>query len=394
MTKVCVVVQNHPDVVMGGAQYQGHLLAEELARREGVEVTYLARDVAKLEQRTHNLPYAVRSIGTWAGIRRRAALFDAAELWRALCEIQPDVVYQQMRQSYTAVCARYTKRAGIPFFFQIASDLDLDRRWVTNGVSANLPFDVAEAITGIWGLMHTSHVIAQTARQKRVLRERFGKDAAAVVRNFQPLPACLPQKPESPVEVLWVANIKEVKRPELFVELAESFVGRDDLKFTMAGRPSGQHRRYAPLMRRIAQTPNLEYLGELSIDGVNQRMVRAAMHVNTSSFEGFPNTFIQAWASGAVVATISVDPDEETMEKLGIGVCAGSFAGLKDTVDQLARSPVKRREIARQAFAFAQANHSLARGAQLADQMLSAALESRRSRATSQLSGPDSGKAT
>jgi glycosyltransferase involved in cell wall biosynthesis len=147
-------------------------------------------------------------------------------------------------------------------------------------------------------------------------------------------------------------------------------------------------------MRRIAQTPNLEYLGELSIDGVNQRMVRAAMHVNTSSFEGFPNTFIQAWASGAVVATISVDPDEETMEKLGIGVCAGSFAGLKDTVDQLARSPVKRREIARQAFAFAQANHSLARGAQLADQMLSAALESRRSRATSQLSGPDSGKAT
>jgi glycosyltransferase involved in cell wall biosynthesis len=236
-------------------------------------------------------------------------------------------------------------------------------------------------------------VIAQTARQKRILQERFGKDAAAVVRNFQPLPACLPQKAESPVEVLWVANIKEVKRPELFVDLAEAFVGRDDLKFTMAGRPSGLRRRYAPLMRRIAQTPNLEYLGELSIDGVNQRMAQAAMHVNTSSHEGFPNTFIQAWANGAVVATISVDPDEETMEKLGIGVCAGSFAGLRNTVDHLARSPEKRREIARRAFAFAQANHSLARGAQLADQMLSAALESRRLRATSQLGGSGSEKA-
>jgi len=380
MTRVCVIVQNHPAVSMGGAQYQGHLLAEELARRPGVAVTYLARDIAPHTATRHKLPYSVASIGTWSGIQRRAPLFDAPRLWRALSELQPDVVYQQMRQSYTAVGALYARRAGIPFFFQIASDLDLSQRWIPNGLSVNLPLDVAESVAGIWGLRHASHVIAQTPRQSRVLRERFARDSAAVVRNFQPLPARLPPKEDLPVEVFWVANIKEVKRPELFVQLAESFIGREDLKFTMAGRPSDLQRRYRLMMERIARTPNLEYLGELPIEAVNQRMAQAAIHVNTSRLEGFPNTFIQAWAQGAVVATIAVDPDEEGMEKLGIGICAGSFEKLRTTIDQLARSPERRRAIAERAFIFAHANHSLAQGARLADMMLEAAAAAERAR--------------
>ena len=380
MLRACLIVQNHPCVLMGGAQYQGHLLAEELARREGVEVTYLARDIPPQLATSSGLPYAVRSIGTWQGIRRRAAFFDARDLWRALCELKPDVIYQQMRQSYTAVCARYASKAGVPFFFQIASDFDLDRTWITNGISANLPFDVAEAIAGIRGLRNASHIIAQTSRQERVLRERFGREAAAVVRNFQPLPARLPSKAGTPVEVFWVANIKEVKRPELFVQLAEAFSGRNDLKFTMAGRPSPLRQRYRPLMERIARTANLEYLGELPIEAVNQRMAQAAIHVNTSSVEGFPNTFIQAWANGAVVVTLGVDPYDEGMEKLGIGICAKTFEQLRNSIAELAHAPQRRLAIAATAFAFAHANHSLSQGARLADMMLHAATEAARAR--------------
>jgi glycosyltransferase involved in cell wall biosynthesis len=382
--KVCVVVQNHPSIAMGGAQYQGHLLAEEVARRAGVEVTYLARDVFPDTASRNNIPYAIRSIGTGAGIRRRATFFDARTLWRTLSEIKPDVIYQQMRQSYTAVCARYARRAGIPFFFQIASDMDLDRRWISNGFSANTPFDIAENILAIWGMRHASHIIAQTEPQRRILRERFGRDAAAVVRNFQPLPTKLPVKPGSPIEIFWVANLKSVKRPELFVELAESFSGRNDVKFTMAGRPSGLQRRFAPLMERIKRTPNLEYFGELSIDAVNARMSGAHVHVNTSSLEGFPNTIIQAWAQGAVVVTIAVDPDEQKMETLGIGICTGTFERLKTTIDELARSPERRQAFAQNGFAFAQAHHSLARGAQLVDMMLAAAQAARLRRAGTQ----------
>ena len=75
-------------------------------------------------------------------------------------------------------------------------------------------------------------------------------------------------------------------------------------------------------------------------------MASAAIHVNTSSYEGFPNTFIQAWARGCVVATLTVDPDEQGMEALGIGFCAGNFERLCVIIDELARSPERRQAVA------------------------------------------------
>jgi hypothetical protein len=239
-------------------------------------------------------------------------------------------------------------------------------------LSRNTPFDIVEYVIGMWGLKHASHIIVQTDRQGRLLREGLGIAPAAVIRNFQPLPDSLPVKPPGPMQIFWVANLKDFKRPGLFVELAESFAGRSDLVFIMAGRPPAG-RRFAPLMQKLTRVPNLRYLGELPIEQVNSVMAEAAVHVNTSSFEGFPNTFLQAWARGAVVASLAVDPDEEGMETLGIGYCAGSMERLHATIDELSHAPDKRRSIAERAFTFVHDKHGLAEVARLVDLMLNAA---------------------
>jgi glycosyltransferase involved in cell wall biosynthesis len=360
---------------MGGAEYQTGLLAEEISHRPGVAVTYLARHVPP-EPLSAGLQYTVRSIGTDAGLRRRAVFFDAPALWRALKEVRPDVVYQQAKQSYTAVCAAYARRHGVPFFYHVASDADLDHRWISLHLSVNTPFDIVESLSGDWGICHASHVVVQTERQGATLRARFGRAPAALVRNFQPIPVALPAKPDGPLQVLWVANFKDVKRPELFVDLAESFAGRDDLQFIMVGRPTSL-RRFASLMQRIPTVPNLRYLGEQPVERVYELMANATIHVNTSSFEGFPNTFVQAWARGAVVVSIAVDPDG-IMESRGIGYCAGSFDRLGICIEELARSPDRRRDITARAFAYAQQHHSMAAAQRLADLILSTAAGSTR----------------
>lgn len=369
--RVCIVAENHARVAMGGAEYQTDLLTAELAGRAGVHLTFVARRIPKGDAAS-GIPYALRRIGNDRGIRRRAVFFDAGELRRTLEEVRPDVIYQQCRQSYTAVCARYANAARIPFFFHVASDSDLNWRWVTMQLSLNTPFDVVECVTGMWGIRQASHVIVQTERQRTMLKQGFGRDAAVLVRNFQPLPDTLPEKPAGRMRILFVANFKEVKRPWLFMDLAETFAERKDLHFVMIGRaPTG--RRFIPMMERIRRISNLEYLGELPIDKVNEQMAQAALHVNTSSFEGFPNTFLQAWARGAVVATLNVDPDG-CLQRDGLGFCAGnSLQRLHDYVDGISRSPGQRLQIQQRAFAYVHEHHGMRHCASLADQILDAA---------------------
>src|SRR5688572_19759491 len=111
MINVCVMVVYHPSAIMGGAQYQGHLLAEELAKQPGTAVTYVTRKADMARCKAERLPYDIRLIGKSGGIRDRAVFFDAGSLRETLEELRPDVVYQQMRQSYTAVCAAHARRA-------------------------------------------------------------------------------------------------------------------------------------------------------------------------------------------------------------------------------------------------------------------------------------------
>jgi hypothetical protein len=375
---VCIVAENHAKALMAGAEYQTELLTDELARRPDVRLTYIARRIPK-GAAAEGIKYQLRQMGHDRGIRRRAVFFDAPELARVLEELKPDVLYHQCRQSYTAVCARYASKAHIPFFFHVASDSDLNWRWVTMHLSPNTPFDIVECITGMWGIRHASHVIVQTERQREMLKRGFGRDASVLVRNFQPLPAALPTKPGAPLKILFVANFKEVKRPWLFMDLAESFAGRPDLEFVMIGRAT-QERRFAPMMERTARIPNLKYLGELPIDQVNAHMAEATLHVNTSSFEGFPNTFLQAWARGAIVATLNVDPDG-CLRRDGLGFCAEeSLPRLREFIDEVARSPDLRARMQKTAFDYVREHHGMVQGERLADLMLQAAHQYQRER--------------
>jgi len=358
---VCLVLEHHVSVQMGGAEYQAHQLAEELSRRQGVRVTYLARTLPEAS----GSPYDIQKVGDPSGFRRRAVMFDAGMVWKSLRELQPDVIYQRAKQSYTAVCAHYAQRAGIPFVFHVANMPDADGRWFRQRLSANTPFDLLEVAAGNWGVRRASHVVVQTSQQAALLRRNFGRDPSALIRNFQPLPEALPGKRADGLRVLWVANIKEAKRPHLFLELAERFAERPGIEFWMVGRPAS-HRRISATMSAIKDSKYLRYFGELPLEGVNALMDEADVFVNTSSFEGFPNTFIQAWLRGAIVVSLDVDIDGG-MEAAGIGYCTRSLTRLVEVIDRLSHSRELRRTISGRAFAHARREHSLSNLAQLAD---------------------------
>jgi len=109
------------------------------------------------------------------------------------------------------------------------------------------------------------------------------------------------------------------------------------VRFVMVGAPVEGSRDQAwqeSLMRSIKETANLQYVGPKSQTAVNELLARAHIFVNTSTHEGFPNTFVQAWFREVAVTSLSVDPDH-ALERDKAGILAHSESGLYAAVRQL-----------------------------------------------------------
>jgi len=211
--------------------------------------------------------------------------------------------------------------------------------------------------------------VTQTADQAALLERNYRRRADAVIPNFHPTPS-EPIDKSGVCTVVWVAGIKPWKRPEAFVNLADSLRDLADVRFVMVGSDTtgpGEKPWAEALLRRIQDIPNLRYLGAQSQAQVNQLFARSHVFVNTSRYEGFPNTFIQAWMREVPVVSLQVDPDRLLeVQKLGM-VCEDSEQQLATAVRKLVTDADTRLQYARRAREYALTRHSMANAMGLAE---------------------------
>jgi glycosyltransferase involved in cell wall biosynthesis len=158
--------------------------------------------------------------------------------------------------------------------------------------------------------------------------------------------------------VLWVSNVKPIKRLELFLDLARELKDTP-ARFVYVGRPA-DIKHYTIPEEKLDDSNNVTYFGELSYDKTNELIAEASVLVNTSVSEGFPNTFVQAWLRETPVVSLDVDPDN-LLEKEGIGYCSGSFEKLTSDMRVLLEDEEKRRLIGKRARQYAIENHDITR---------------------------------
>jgi glycosyltransferase involved in cell wall biosynthesis len=278
-------------------------------------------------------------------------------LYRALREIRPDVIYQRIACGYTGITAHYARRHGARLIWHVSSDTDVIRERLRGGSNALRRY--LEKLSIEYGIRHAHHVVVQSDAQARMLERNYARTADAVVANFHPEPQETIDK-TGPLSILWVANLKPLKQPEVFVRLAERLRELRGVRFVMVGAPPEREARawYDKLLRRIGAVPNLEFLGQKTHGEVNQLLARAHLLVNTSLHEGFPNTFIQAWMRQVPVVSLNIDPDG-VLEREAIGVHAGSEEALADAVQKLVTDPVRRGDYATRANRHALLHHSM-----------------------------------
>jgi glycosyltransferase involved in cell wall biosynthesis len=350
--KICIV---NPYEHGGGAEYQISLLIDALASSGDFQIHYLTHFV---DGRDRQRAYQVTRIGNGSALPRFGYMTDAWPLYRALRGIDPDIIYQRVACAYTGICAFYARRRAIPLLWHVAHDTDVTPQSLDLG--RNILRLRMEKSAVEFGARRATRIVVQTQRQASLLLKNYSRTADAIIPNFHP-PAAESIEKSGPLTVIWIANFKRWKQPEIFVRLANNFRTNPDVRFVMVGAPaaaSGNGHWQPDLMRDIQNTPNLQYVGPKSHAEVNELLARAHVFVNTSTHEGFPNTFIQSWLRDVAIVSLRVDPDQ-VLERERVGIAAHSESGLAAAVRELIDNPGVRAGYVARGREHARAHHSL-----------------------------------
>ncbi len=170
-----------------------------------------------------------------------------------------------------------------------------------------------------------------------MLVQNFGCDPIVI-----PMPcqgpddlAFIPPDPPGPdrSRILWVGRICEVKRPDRFLELAAMC---PDLNFQLIG-PEDDSEYSRRVISRAKEIPNVLVLGPVTYEQLTQFYHQASCLCSTSDFEGFPNTYLEAWSFGLPVIT-TFDPDNIIAEK-NLGAATSDVPGLARSIRTFLASP-------------------------------------------------------
>ena len=354
MKHIVLLLPTHWAAALGGAEYQVKILSEHLRATGRVRLTWVCRRIAE-DYRPKG--YEIRQVAPHSGLRRHGFFLDHFRLGRLLQELAPDAIYQRVGCAYTGIAARYARRSGCRMVWHVASDGDVTpaNGWPLRDTL--LPFRRLEKAALEYGIRHAPRIVVQTHHQASLLKTHYRRDAIALVRNFHPSAREAIDK-SGPWTVLWIGNLKPVKNPLAFVDLAHAFADRNDVRFLMIGDPSGDPACAREIARRAVDLPGFRFLGKLAQDQVNELLATSHLLVNTSYLEGFSNTFIQAWMRQVPVLSLNVDPDQ-VLEKQEVGICArGNAATLHQALYGLLTDDSRRRRLGHRAQTHAEENHS------------------------------------
>lgn len=351
--KLCIISPVHWSASIGGSEYQIKCLIERLAPLNEFEIYYLTKVYDhSFQSRKYTI---IRVKNSWPKLQDFFFL-DTFKIMNSLCHIRPDVILQRVGCAYTGIAAYYAKKNKCNMVFHVSSDNDIlletHAKEILGYVHERMEYRFIR-----YALKYCPHIITQTQQQAEYLKVHYNRKPIAIIPNFHPLPEGKIEK-KDPIKVVWVANFKPLKQPEYFVRLAKELIRFDrNVKFIMIGAPYPVSELQQSMEREIGQVQNLAYLGALPIEQVNATLDGAHIFINTSKYEGFPNTFIQSWVRKVPVVSLNSDPDD-VIEKQQIGFLTGTFEKMIERVLYLIDNPLVREEMGERARKYAIGKHS------------------------------------
>ncbi len=245
-------------------------------------------------------------------------------------EAQADIYVVPGNHRASAVVASYCQVRRKKYVFLAGSDYDYYPEYKTNPNGSDLygvpNFQKAYAIE------HADLHIVQTQRQASMLNQGYGRKGV-VIRNPINLNRVYPRS-TTPETILWVGKSDEqIKRPSMILELARRLPDQHFVMILNKADPEN----HALNIKEARFLPNLTIIEHVPFEEVEKYYAAARLFINTSIFEGFPNTFLQAAKYGVPIVATDVDPDG-MLSKHECGItCGGNFERFVESVQRMMR---------------------------------------------------------
>ena len=329
--KICIVAHNAYGMIsgditrhIGGVELQTSMMSRWLADR-GHDVSLITWDEGgdKVEHfdGVRVIKTCIRDSGV-PGLRFFWPRWSS--LMAALIVADADVYYQNGAEYVTGQVANWVRRKDRRFVFSVASDVE---------VYKSLPGlrKVRERVLYKYGISHANEVVAQTDKQVALLESELGISSKKLA-----MPCVGPADdefvaPAAPADAtmtaLFVGRIADVKRIEFLLEVARK---APNIRFLVVGG-GNRDEAYATEMETIARgLANVQMHGRASREELADIYPQASVLCCTSKYEGFPNTFLEAWSHGLPIVS-TVDPDD-LISKHSLGRIASDVPGFVEAL--------------------------------------------------------------
>lgn len=199
------------------------------------------------------------------------------------------------------------------------------------------------------GLQENNYFITQNKFQAENLFKHYGKESIIIPNIWAK--SNLNNGDGKKYAAIWIANLRRLKRAEWFVQMASKL---PQYRFAIVGGVNEQD-YYDYIKTECEHLDNLDFLGAQALEKVNALLSESQILVCTSEFEGFPNTFLQAWAQNIPVIS-TVDPSN-LITKYELGKIIQSESELVSSITELLVDIEKQEKIQHNIESYFISNH-------------------------------------
>lgn len=243
---------------------------------------------------------------------------------------------------------------GKKCILSIASDAFLDQSLILENSKEFKKSKFSLNSIANWFNIKFSHLIlVQNSYQKEFLKKHFNKKCNLIKIPFKISENKIVEKMK-PYTVLWVGSMADVKQPGLFLNLAKEIPYAN---FQMIGGHYDNLDLFNDIKKEAYKLDNFDFLGVVPFEKINKYFREASILVNTSMFEGFPNSFIQAWMNNIPVISM-VDPDNIISDN-GMGFHSKNFENLREDLKILLEDDKIRFEMGQNGRKYVEKEHDI-----------------------------------